>query len=274
MAGELTTEPTTETKNSTTDGLIRPTALRVIAGPCAVESEQQLAATARVVKQAGFGYLRGGAFKPRTSPSSFQGLGRTGLRMLSQVAGELDLRVVTEVLDPYDIDDVCEHAEVLQIGSRNMQNFALLKRVGAALRGTGRPVILKRGLAATIDEWLMASEYIIRAGTDNVVLCERGIRTFETSTRFTLDLAAVVVAKRRSALPVIVDPSHAAGRSDLVVPLAKIGVAAEADGLIVEAHHAPDTALCDGGQALTHPMLLGLRGELEPIAAAAGRTLV
>ncbi|OLT23743.1 3-deoxy-7-phosphoheptulonate synthase [Pseudonocardia sp. CNS-139] len=195
-----------------------------------MESEEQLAATARVVKQAGYGYLRGGAFKPRTSPRSFQGLGHTGLRMLSDVARELDLRVVTEVLDPYDIDAVVEHADVLQIGARNMANFALLKRVGAALRGTGRSVILKRGFAATLDEWLQASEYIIRAGTDDVVLCERGIRTFETSTRFTLDLAGVVLAKRLSDLPVIVDPSHAAGRSDLVVPLARLGVAAEADG--------------------------------------------
>jgi 3-deoxy-7-phosphoheptulonate synthase len=154
-----------------------------------------------------------------------------------------------------------------------MANFALLKRVGSALRGTGRSVILKRGFAATVDEWLLASEYIVRAGTPDVVLCERGIRTFDTGTRFTLDFTGVVLAKRRSSLPVIVDPSHAAGRSDLVVPLARIGVAAEADGLLIEVHHAPETALCDGGQALTHPMLLQLRSELKAAAAAAGRTV-
>lgn len=258
----------------TADGLIRPNTLRIIAGPCAVESPEQLLATARVVKQAGFGYLRGGAFKPRTSPHSFQGLGREGLHILSSVARELDLGVVTEVLDPYDIDDVLEHADVLQIGSRNMANFALLRRVGSAVRGTGKTVILKRGFAATVDEWLLASEYIVAGGGSDIVLCERGIRTFETSTRFTLDLSGVLVARQRSPFPVIVDPSHAAGRSDLVVPLARLGIAADADGLIIEAHHAPETARCDGGQALTHAMVLGLRRDLGPVAAAFGRTLI
>lgn len=259
---------------STRDGLIRPGTLRVVAGPCAVENPEQLWATARAVKQSGFGYLRGGAFKPRTSPHSFQGLGVEGLRMLAEVGRELDLGVVTEVVDADDLPAMVEHADVLQIGARNMANFALLKAVGAAVRGTNRSVILKRGFAATVDEWLAASEYVLLAGGENVVLCERGIRTFETSTRFTLDLSSVVVAKRRSALPVIVDPSHAAGRADLVVPLARLGIAAEADGLIVESHHAPAQALCDGGQALPHPVLLSLRSLLDPVARAFGRTIV
>jgi len=239
-----------------------------------VEGYEQLLATARAVKQAGFGYLRGGAFKPRTSPRSFQGLGRQGLDILRAVAHELDLRVVTEVLDPYDIDDVLEYSQVLQIGARNMQNFALLKRIGAALRGTGRSVILKRGFAATVDEWLHAADYIVLAGGADVVLCERGIRTFETSTRFTLDLSSVLVAKQRSGHAVIVDPSHAAGRADLVVPLARLSVAANIDGLIMESHHAPADALCDGSQALPHDELLHLRERLAPVAAAFDRTVI
>lgn len=175
------------------------------------------------------------------------------------------------MLDPADIELVMEHAEVLQIGARNMANFALLKRVGAAIAGTDRGVILKRGLAATVEEWLLAAEYVTAAGGENVVLCERGIRTFETSTRFTLDLSAVIVAKRLTHLPVIVDPSHAAGRSDLVVPLAKASVAAEADGLMVESHHEPQTALCDAEQALPVEALRGLKGALQPFANVVGR---
>ena len=254
--------------------LIQENSLRVIAGPCAVESYEQLMATARAIKQAGFGYLRGGAFKPRTSPNSFQGLGKEGLVILSEVARELDLRIVTEVLDPYDIEAVAAHAEVLQIGSRNMSNFALLKRVGAALRGTRQSVLLKRGFAATVDEWLKAAEYIVHGGCDKVVLCERGIRTFEPSTRFTLDLSSVIVVKKVAGYPVIVDPSHAAGRTDMVLPLSKLAVAADIDGLIIESHHAPEQALCDGGQALPHATLIGLRDELAPIARAFGRTVI
>jgi 3-deoxy-7-phosphoheptulonate synthase len=260
--------------NARSRDLIQADGLRVIAGPCAVEGYEQLMATARVVKRAGFGYLRGGAFKPRTSPDSFQGLGVEGLRILSEVARELDLGIVTEVLDPYDIELVLSCAQVLQIGSRNMANFALLKRVGAALSGTAVPVVLKRGFAATVDEWLKAAEYIVRGGGDHVVLCERGIRTFETSTRFTLDLSSAMVAKRRSGYPVIVDPSHAAGWSDLVVPLSKAAVAADVDGLIIESHHAPERALCDGGQALSHAALMGLRDELTAVARAFGRSVI
>ncbi|MDP9485513.1 MAG: 3-deoxy-7-phosphoheptulonate synthase [Actinomycetota bacterium] len=251
--------------------MMAPNAFRVVAGPCAIESYEQFRASAEAVKEAGFEYVRGGAFKPRTSPYSFQGLGEEGLRILSEVSRDLELKAVTEVLDPADIELVMEHAEVLQIGARNMANFALLKRVGAAIAGTDRGVILKRGLAATVEEWLLAAEYVTAAGGENVVLCERGIRTFETSTRFTLDLSAVIVAKRLTHLPVIVDPSHAAGRSDLVVPLAKASVAAEADGLMVESHHEPQAALCDAEQALPVEALRGLKGALQPFANVVGR---
>jgi 3-deoxy-7-phosphoheptulonate synthase len=256
------------------NGMIPPGTFRVVAGPCTVESYEQFYAGARAVKEAGFGYVRGGAFKPRTSPYSFQGLGEEGLKIISEVAGKLGLVAVTEVMDPQDIEPVMEHARVLQIGARNMQNFSLLKRVGAALRGTDHGVILKRGFAATVEEWLLAAEYITSSGGENVVLCERGIRTFETSTRFTLDLSAVVVAKRLSDLPVIVDPSHAAGRRDLVVPLSRAAVAAGADGLMVESHHRPQEALCDGEQALPAEELASLAETLRPIAAAVGRKVI
>ena len=255
-------------------GMVPPGTFRVVAGPCTVESYEQFYAGARAVKEAGFGYVRGGAFKPRTSPYSFQGLGEEGLRIISEVAGRLGLVAVTEVMDPQDIEPVMENAKILQIGGRNMQNFSLLKRVGAALRGTDHGVILKRGFAATVEEWLLAAEYITSSGGENVVLCERGIRTFETSTRFTLDLSAVVVAKRLSDLPVIVDPSHAAGRRDLVVPLSRAAVAAGADGLMVESHHRPQEALCDGEQALPAEELASLAETLRPIAAAVGRKVV
>lgn len=258
----------------TTNGMILPGTFRVIAGPCTVESYEQLWASAKEVKQAGFEYLRGGAFKPRTSPYSFQGLGEEGLKMLSEVGRELDLKIVTEVLDPYDIELVMEHSHVLQIGTRNMANFALLRRVGAAIAGTAHGVVLKRGFASTVEEWLLAAEYITSAGGDNVVLCERGIRTFEPSTRFTLDLSAVLVAKRLSDLPVIVDPSHAAGRRDLVVPLSKAAVAAEADGLLVESHFQPAEALCDAEQALPVDLVQGLKDSLQPFASAMGRKVI
>jgi 3-deoxy-7-phosphoheptulonate synthase len=256
------------------NGMIAPTTFRVIAGPCTVESHEQFEASAKAVKRAGFEYVRGGAFKPRTSPYSFQGLGEEGLRILSEVSGSLELKVVTEVMDPYDIEVVMEHAQVLQVGARNMANFSLLKRIGAAIAGTDHGVVLKRGLSATVEEWLLAAEYVTSSGGDNVVLCERGIRTFEPSTRFTLDLSAVIVAKRLTDLPVIVDPSHAAGRRDLVVPLSKAAVAAEADGLMVESHHEPREALCDGEQALAVEALMGLKETLKPFATAMGRHII
>jgi 3-deoxy-7-phosphoheptulonate synthase len=263
-----------KTDVETANGMMVPGTFRVVAGPCTVESYEQFLAGAKAVKQAGFGYVRGGAFKPRTSPYSFQGLGEEGLKIMAEVAGSLGLKVVTEVMDPYDIELVMEHADILQIGARNMANFSLLKRVGAAIEGTDHGVVLKRGLSATVEEWILAAEYVTSAGGDNVVLCERGIRTFETSTRFTLDLSAVIVAKRLTDLPVIVDPSHAAGRRDLVVPLSKAAVAAEADGLMVESHHDPSEALCDGEQALPIGALLGLKDVLQPFASAMGREVI
>lgn len=263
-----------KTDVSTKNGMIRPHTFRVVAGPCTIEGYDQFATSAKAVKEAGFAYVRGGAFKPRTSPYSFQGLGEEGLKIMSEVCRDLGLKGVTEVMDPEDIELVMEHAEIIQIGARNMANFSLLGRVGAAIAGSNHGVILKRGFAATVEEWLLAAEYITSAGGDNVVLCERGIRTFEPSTRFTLDLSAVIVAKRLTDLPVIVDPSHAAGRRDLVVPLSKASVAAEADGLIVESHHEPQEALCDAEQALPIEALMGLKGTLEPFAAAMGREVV
>lgn len=265
---------TVKTDAKTTNGMIRPGTFRVVAGPCTVESYDQFALSAKAVKRAGFEYVRGGAFKPRTSPYSFQGLGEEGLGIMSEVAGDLGLKVVTEVMDPYDIDLVMEHAQILQVGARNAQNFSLLRRVGAAISGTDHGVLLKRGPSSTVEEWLLAAEYVTAAGGDNVVLCERGIRTFETSTRFTLDLSAVIVAKRLTDLPVIVDPSHAAGRRDLVIPLSKAAVAAEADGLMVESHHDPQEALCDGEQALPVEALMGMKDLLQPFASAMGREVI
>ena len=263
-----------KTDVKTNNGMIQPGTFRVIAGPCTIESYDQFVASATAVKQAGFEYVRGGAFKPRTSPYSFQGLGEEGLKIMSEVSGDLGLKGVTEIMDPYDIEMVMEHAQVLQIGARNMANFSLLKRVGAAIAGTDHGVVLKRGLSATVEEWILAAEYVTSAGSDNVVLCERGIRTFETSTRFTLDLSAVIVAKRLTDLPVIVDPSHAAGRRDLVIPLSKASVAAEADGLMVESHHDPQEALCDAEQALPVEALYGLKDGLQPFASAMGREVI
>ncbi|MBA3610649.1 MAG: 3-deoxy-7-phosphoheptulonate synthase [Rubrobacteraceae bacterium] len=263
-----------KTDVKTNNGMIQPGSFRVVAGPCTIESYDQFVASATAVKQAGFEYVRGGAFKPRTSPYSFQGLGEEGLKIMSEVCGDLGLKGVTEVMDPYDIEMVMEHAQIIQIGARNMANFSLLKRVGAAIAGTDHGVVLKRGLSATVEEWLLAAEYVTAAGGDNVVLCERGIRTFETSTRFTLDLSAVIVAKRLTDLPVIVDPSHAAGRRDLVIPLSKASVAAEADGLIVESHHDPQEALCDAEQALPVEALFGLKDGLQPFATAMGREVI
>ncbi len=216
------------------------------AGPCAVETPEQTLAAARMAQAAGARMLRGGAFKPRSSPYSFQGLEADGLKILAEVSSALHMPFVTEVLDTADVDTVADHADMLQVGARNMHNVALLRAVGRS----GRPVLLKRGVAARIDEWLLAAEYIAHAGNPDIVLCERGIRTFETTTRFTLDISAVPVVHGLSHLPVVVDPSHAAGRRELVLPLARAALAAGADGLLVELHPDPGHARCDGAQAL------------------------
>jgi 3-deoxy-7-phosphoheptulonate synthase len=242
----------------------------VMAGPCSVESRAQVLEVAERVKAAGAAVLRGGAFKPRTSPYSFQGMEEEGLKILDEARRETGLPVVTEVMEPEKVDVVAAHADILQIGARNVQNFSLLRRVAE----TRKPVLLKRGMSTSIQEWLLSAEYILSGGNPQVILCERGIRTFETSTRFTLDLSAVIVAKRLTDLPVIVDPSHAAGRRDLVVPLSKAAVAAEADGLMVESHHDPREALCDGEQALPVGALLGLKDVLQPFASAMGREVI
>ena len=218
----------------------------LVAGPCTVEYREQTLVTARAVKEAGASMLRGGVFKPRTSPYTFQGLGVEGLRILEEARKETGLPLVTELMDPRHVDAVVETADVIQIGARNMQNFILLSEVGKA----GKPVLLKRGPSASVEELLMAAEYVVKEGNARVILCERGIRTFERSTRYTLDIGAIPVLKQETHLPVIVDPSHAAGRRDLVPALARAAVAAGADGIIVEAHPAPDEALCDGPQLI------------------------
>jgi 3-deoxy-7-phosphoheptulonate synthase len=220
--------------------------LTIMAGPCAVESETQALTIARLVKKSGAQVFRGGAYKPRTSPYAFQGLGEAGLKILSKVREETGLPVVSEVVDSETFDLVEEHVDLLQIGARNMQNFSLLKRAGKSRR----PVLLKRGMSATIEEWLMAAEYILEGGNNQVILCERGVRTFVSHSRNTLDLSAIPVVRKESHLPVIVDPSHAAGRRDQVIPLSRAAIAVEAHGLLVEVHHAPEKALSDGAQSL------------------------
>lgn len=239
----------------------------LIAGPCAVESEEQTLGAAKMAVDAGATILRGGAYKPRTSPYSFQGLGQRGLEILGGVAAELDVPFVTEVLTPRDIETVAEHADMLQIGTRNMQNFQLLREVGRA----DLPVLLKRGMTAEIDEWIMAAEYIAQQGNLQIVLCERGIRTFEPATRFTLDVSSVPVVQSLTHLPVIIDPSHSGGSRDLVLPLARAGIAAGADGLIVDFHPRPEQALCDGPQALVEDDVLKLRESVAALASAGGR---
>ncbi|PZN13146.1 MAG: 3-deoxy-7-phosphoheptulonate synthase [Bacillota bacterium] len=241
----------------------------IIAGPCSVESEEGILEVAAFLRQAGCAALRGGAFKPRTSPYSFQGLGVEGLRLLARAREASGLPVVTEVMAPEQVDVVAEYADVLQIGARNMQNFPLLQAVGR----TRKPVLLKRGFMATVEEWLLAAEYILAEGNPHVILCERGIRTFETATRNTLDLNAVAVVKSLSHLPVIVDPSHGTGHRDYVIPLARAAIAAGADGLIVEVHPRPDQALSDGPQSLTFPMFEQMVREVEAVAQAVGRRL-
>jgi 3-deoxy-7-phosphoheptulonate synthase len=241
----------------------------LIAGPCTVESREQTLETARVVRDAGATLLRGGAYKPRTSPYAFQGLGQEGLRLLAEARAETGLPIVTELLDMRDMDAVLEVADVVQIGARNMQNYPLLSEIGRS----GRPALLKRGMASTLDELLMAAEYILKEGNPNVMLCERGIRTFETAYRSSLDLMAVPVLKELTHLPVIVDPSHAAGRRELVTPLSLAAAAVGADGIIVETHPNPDEALCDGPQALRAEDFAEYARAVERAAALTGKAL-
>ncbi|MBO8168558.1 MAG: anthranilate synthase component I [Thermoanaerobacteraceae bacterium] len=242
---------------------------QIMAGPCAVESEQQLLATAAAVAQAGASVLRGGAYKPRSSPHSFQGLGEHGLDLLLRAKEVSGLPVVTEVVSTVHVEQVAAYADLLQVGARNMQNFELLRRLGEL----NKPVLLKRGLSATVEEWLYAAEYLLVEGNHQIILCERGIRTYESATRFTLDLSAVPLAKSRTELPVVVDPSHGTGRADLVLPMAKAAVAAGADGLLIEVHPSPDNALCDGKQSLTIQEFKHLVEELRPFVDAAGRQM-
>ncbi len=239
----------------------------VMAGPCAAESEEQVERTAAAVKEAGAKVLRGGAFKPRTSPYSFQGHGEAGLRMLRSAATQHGMALVSEVMDVTQVALVGQYADIFQVGARNMQNFTLLTELGRARK----PVLLKRGNSATIEEWLLSAEYILSGGNPEVILCERGIRTFENSTRNTLDLSAIPVVRRLSHLPIVVDPSHGTGRRDNVVPMARAAVAAGADGLIVEVHCDPDRALSDGAQSLHPPEFRQLMAELRIIAPALGR---
>lgn len=241
----------------------------VMAGPCSVESEQQLIETAKAVKKAGATMLRGGAFKPRTSPYSFQGMEEEGLILLKKAKEETGLPIVTEILKPADLDLICKYTDVLQVGARNIQNFALLKEVGK----TDKPVLLKRGMMTTIEEFLMSAEYIISSGNPNVILCERGIRTFETATRNTLDLSCIPVLRQMTHLPVIIDPSHATGHWKYIEPMSNAAVAAGADGLMIEVHPHPDQAESDGLQSLKPEKFERLMTNLKRFAGAAGRTL-
>jgi 3-deoxy-7-phosphoheptulonate synthase len=241
----------------------------VMAGPCAIESEDTFVETARKVKEAGAKIIRGGAFKPRSSPYSFQGLEEDGLKIMAKAREVTGLPIVTEVVDTRDVELVASYADIIQIGARNMQNFRLLQEVGM----TSKPVLLKRGLAATVEEWLMAAEYIMAAGNQNIILCERGIRTYETSTRNTVDMSAIPVVKELSHLPVIIDPSHAAGTWKYVGALSKGAIATGADGLIIEVHLDPPNALSDGPQSLRPAKFAQLMKEFEPVAKAVGRTM-
>ena len=243
--------------------------LTVMAGPCAVENYEQLRESAQAVKQCGAKILRGGAFKPRTSPYDFQGLGEEGLKLLRKVADEFDMKVVTEIVDRDDLELVETYADILQVGARNMQNFQMLKALGKS----SKPVMLKRGLSATISEWLNAAEYIMNGGNEKVIFCERGIRTYETYTRNTLDLSAVVALKELSHLPVIVDPSHGTGRRSMIAPMSKAGIAAGADGLMIEVHPHPEIALSDGNQSLTPEDFKNLMESLNAIAQAVGKKI-
>ena len=241
----------------------------VMAGPCAVENLERLRESARAVKECGAKFLRGGAYKPRTSPYDFQGLGEEGLKLLRQVADEFELKVITEIVDRSDIELMENYADILQVGARNMQNFQMLKALGKC----NKPVMLKRGLSATISEWLNAAEYIMDGGNDKVIFCERGIRTYETFTRNTLDLSAVAAIKELSHLPIIVDPSHGTGRRPMVAPMAKAAIAAGADGLMIEVHPQPELALSDGNQSLTPQDFQTLMSEIRAVANAVGRSI-
>ncbi|EOD01292.1 3-deoxy-7-phosphoheptulonate synthase [Caldisalinibacter kiritimatiensis] len=233
----------------------------IIAGPCAVENEEQVNKTAEYLNKLGVKILRGGAFKPRTSPYSFQGLGFKGLKLLKNAAKSYNMKVISEIMDPRDIENAYEYVDIFQIGSRNMQNFSLLKEIGKV----DKPVLLKRGMAATVEEWLMAAEYIALEGNENIILCERGIRTFENYTRNTLDLTAVPIIKDLSCLPIIVDPSHGTGRRNLVIPMSRAAVAVGADGLIIEVHPNPSEALSDGEQSLDFVEIKKLIHEINSI---------
>ncbi|MPM03652.1 Phospho-2-dehydro-3-deoxyheptonate aldolase [bioreactor metagenome] len=243
--------------------------IAMIAGPCSVESEEQIKFIAKEVKKLGANFLRGGAFKPRTSPYSFQGLEYDGLELLKIARETTGLPIVTEIMSPYDVEIFQRDVDVIQVGARNMQNFDLLKELGK----TNKPILLKRGLSATIEEFLMSAEYIMAGGNENIILCERGIRTFETYTRNTLDLSAIPAIKKISHLPIIVDPSHATGKRFMIAPLAKAAIAVGADGLIIEVHNNPEKALCGGPQSIKPEDYETLMKELKPIAAAVGREI-
>ena len=243
--------------------------IAIIAGPCSVESKEQISLVANEVKKYGASFLRGGAFKPRTSPYSFQGLKYEGLNLLNEAKAETGLPIVTELMSPYDIDTFVEKADIIQVGARNMQNFDLLKELGK----TNKPILLKRGLSATIEEWLMSAEYIMAGGNENIILCERGIRTYETYTRNTLDLSAIPVIKKLSHLPVIVDPSHASGYWYLVEPLAKAAIAVGADGLMIEVHNNPQCALSDGQQSLKPELFDKVMKKVKALAEIEGKVL-
>lgn len=243
--------------------------IQVMAGPCSVESREQILEISDVIKKGGAKIMRGGAFKPRTSPYSFQGLEQKGLEMLAEARERTGLKIVTEVMDPHSVELVADYADILQVGARNMQNFALLKTLGK----TDKPILLKRGMMSTIEEFLMSAEYILSEGNYRVILCERGIRTFETATRSTLDLNAIPVIKKLSHLPVVVDPSHATGRWDLVLPMSKASLAAGADGLLIEVHPRPEEAFSDGFQSLLPERYLSLMEEIKPLVSVMNRKM-
>ncbi len=253
--------------------VVRDGDVTIIAGPCSVESREQVREVAAACAELGVRVMRGGAFKPRSSPFSFQGLELEGLKLLREAADEYGLLVVTEVTDSANAELINEYADILQVGTRNMANFSLLKKLGQVTADSHKPIVFKRGMAATIEEWLQASNYLTMFGNENVVLCERGIRTFETATRFTLDITAVPVVKKLSLLPIIVDVSHPTGQADLVPAVSRAAVAVGADGIMVEVHPNPREALCDGPQSLDIPGLVSLIAELQPVARAVGRTI-
>jgi 3-deoxy-7-phosphoheptulonate synthase len=252
----------------------QPGTITMLAGPCSIEDSEQMELVGAALQDLGLHWLRGGAFKPRTSPYSFQGLGEEGLRLISETAKKHQLRTLTEVMDTAHVELVMSYVDALQIGTRNMANFELLKRVGSATGENHAPVLFKRGMAATIDEWLSAAEYLTQGGNPNIMLCERGLRTFETATRFTLDISAVPVIHKRSLLPICVDVSHPAGQVDLIPSLAKAAIAAGCDSLMIEVHPNPPQAKSDGPQQLTIPEFAALMDELRVVAAAVGKTIV